>query len=115
MSRTNNTVDLVAQNEILKAQEILEEKAAREWMSKWGFYLDFDKICIIEAQKMGYSKEDYIRMKMKRKTEKYDEDFIWEPVPSKNVPNTTTEYKLSIDLRNIICLTLICLQCLSNS
>ncbi|XP_018569482.1 uncharacterized protein C20orf85 homolog [Anoplophora glabripennis] len=78
--------DLVARNEVLKAQEILEEKARREWPAKWGFYLNFDKFCLEEATKRGYSEEDYRRMTVKKKSKHNIERDIWPPAPPKPVP-----------------------------
>ncbi|KAJ8924836.1 hypothetical protein NQ315_000990 [Exocentrus adspersus] len=85
-------VDLVAGNEVLKAQEILEEKARRDWPRKWGFYLEFDQFCLEEAKKRGYTEKDYRRMTVKKKPKRRLESDIWPPAPPKEVPQLSSGF-----------------------
>ncbi|XP_074029803.1 uncharacterized protein [Leptinotarsa decemlineata] len=88
----NRTFEYITKSEVLKSQEILQEKASKEWNRKWGFYLDFDKICLEEASKRGYTPEMYRRLVEMRKNKKNLEPDIWKAEASDNFPVTSSGY-----------------------
>ncbi|XP_060535559.1 uncharacterized protein LOC132707654, partial [Cylas formicarius] len=44
-----------------KEQAVLEERARNGWKRKWGFYLEFDQICVEEARNAGLTGDEYKR------------------------------------------------------
>ncbi|XP_076271803.1 uncharacterized protein LOC143203510 [Rhynchophorus ferrugineus] len=84
-----NKNDYVIQSEVLKAQGALEKKTRTEWDKKWGFYLNFNKICLEEAERQGVSEGEWRRRLMKQKKQAPTEDDIWQINPADFVPGTT--------------------------
>ncbi|CAH1112628.1 unnamed protein product [Psylliodes chrysocephalus] len=94
MSDCGHFKNLNVEINILNAQEVLEEKARKEWPQKWGFLLDFPKILLEEAAKRGISEEKY-RQTMNRKKIKcipYEKTITTCIEPTDYIPKTSSGY-----------------------
>ncbi|XP_072386955.1 uncharacterized protein [Diabrotica undecimpunctata] len=94
MAAASQYTDYVIQTNILKSLEVLEDKARKEWHDKWGFYLEFPKIILEEASKLGYSEEQYkkITRRGKKMEMNYLEDVIISAEATDAVPTTSSAF-----------------------
>ncbi|XP_019876357.1 uncharacterized protein LOC109604271 [Aethina tumida] len=85
--------DLIVKNQILADQKKLEEKASKEWHSKFGYLLDFDKMVIEEAKERGMTEEEFRRITVKRKDKTMHKNLQnFDIKPSGKIPVASSGY-----------------------
>ncbi|XP_044745758.1 uncharacterized protein LOC123307489 [Coccinella septempunctata] len=75
---------------ILKEQSRKERKARVNWQRKWGYHLDFKRIIKEEAEKLGFTEEEfYEKVSFKKPQPKYD-SIGWDIEEAGGVPRTSS-------------------------
>ncbi|XP_050299447.1 uncharacterized protein C20orf85 homolog [Anthonomus grandis grandis] len=86
----SSACDLVVKYEVLRAQNLLEEKARRQWPQKWAVCLNFDKVLSETIREHGLTREEYDRRTRFKKPKGNLEPDIWPIKPSNRIPRTSS-------------------------